>query len=238
MKSFLLPLFGLLLSGTAAQAQKEGAVAQANLDALTEGAPTVLPRGTSAGVKGSPYADNRWLRARLSLSNKLPLAPLPLKYDVLENRLLVRTVERPNDSLQLDDHQVVSFVLEEPASARQRVFRRFAESPLPQHRTDYVEVLHEGHYTLLKHYLKQFRKADFQGAYSSDRRYDEIIDNSVYYFSVPGAAPTPVKLTLKALQAAAPALAPQLKTALATQKPKTDADWAGVLNAADPAPTK
>ncbi|HEX8503863.1 MAG TPA: hypothetical protein VF630_00740, partial [Hymenobacter sp.] len=53
-------LFGLLLSGLGASAQtnisQEGAAAQANLNSLVSGAPTVLPAGTSEGTKGSPYA--------------------------------------------------------------------------------------------------------------------------------------------------------------------------------------
>lgn len=235
----LLSLFGLLLTGTAAHAQQDGAAAQANLAALTAGAPAVLPRGSSEGLKGSPYVDNRWLLGRLTLNNNVPLAPLPLKYDVLESRLLMRTPERPKDSLQLDDRRVVRFVLDEPASAagpaRHRPFRRFTEAPAAQHRTDYVEVLHEGRYALLRHYQKTLKKADFQGAYNTDRRFDEIEDHSVYYLRTPDAALVPVKLNAKALEAAAPGLASPLKTAIAAQKPKTDAEWGAVFNAVDPA---
>ena len=243
-----LSLLGLLLAGAApshaqiANLGQEGTAAQANLAALAAGAPAVVPRGSSYGLIGSPYVDNRWLPARITLNNKIPLAAVPLKYDVLEQRLLMRTVERPNDSLQLDDRRVVQFVLLEPGFAqglgRQRTFRRFEEAPLAKNRPDYVEVLHEGRYTLLKHYVKSLKKADFQGAYSSDRRYDEIEDKTVYYLRTPEAQVLPVKLALKPLQAAAPALAAALKTAAGKQNPKTDADWAAVLNAADPAPAK
>jgi hypothetical protein len=240
MKIPFLAVMALLLATGAARAQQDGATAQTNLAALVNGAPAVLPKGSSEGVKGSPYADNRWLSGQLTLSSRLPLAPLPLKYDVLEKRLLIRTVQRPNDSLVLDDRLVKSFVLQEPASAlgpaRQRVFRRFEEAPTSPNRLDYVEVLHEGRYTLLKQYVKRMKKADFQGAYSTDRRYDEIEDATVYYLRTPTGSLTPVKLNLKTLQAAAPDLSNALKTSAATQKPKTEADWATVFNAADPSP--
>ena len=241
----LLSLLGLLLTGATAHAQQnggqDGASAQANLNALTAGAPTVLPKGDSYGLKGSPYAENRWLPALITLSNNKPLAPVPLKYDVLDHRLLMRTLARPNDSLQLDDRQVVRFVLQEPATAfgpgRQRVFRRFAEAPLDKQRSDYVEVLHEGQYTLLKHYLRSMKKANYQGAYSTDQRYDEIEDKSVYYLHTSTGSLVPVKLGLKPLQAAAPALAAALKMAAAAKNPKTEADWAALLNAVDPSTT-
>lgn len=238
----LLFLLSFLLTSAAAHAQQEGAAAQANLNALSAGAPTVVPRGSSDGLKGSPYADNRWLPAQLTLSNNLPLAPVPLKYDVLEHRLLMRPLQRPNDSLQLDDRLVVRFVLQEPATAlgpaRQRVFRRFMEAPTPRQRADYVEVLHEGRYTLLKHHLKTLKKANFQGAYSADQRYDEIEDKSAYYLRTPESSLLAVKLVAKSLQTAAPELSDALKAAIAAQKPKTEADWAAVFYAADPAPAK
>ncbi|ALW86465.1 hypothetical protein AUC43_16050 [Hymenobacter sedentarius] len=242
----LLPLLGLLLTGATAHAQQGsqsgGVAAQANLNALVAGAPAVLPRGESYGLKGSPYADNRWLPALITLNTNTPLAPVPLKYDVLDHRLLMRTLARPKDSLQLDDRQVVRFVLQEPATpfgpARQRVFRRFSDAPLEKHRTDYVEVLHEGQYSLLKHYIKTLKKANYQGAYSTDQRYDEIEDKTVYYLRSAAGSLVPVKLALKPLQAAAPTLAAALKTAVAAKSPKTEADWADVLNTVDPSSAK
>lgn len=219
------------------QIEQVGAAAQANLNALVNGSPTVLPRGAAESTKGSPYADSRWLPARLRMTNNVPLAPVPLKYDVLNQRLLMRPINRPNDSLQLDDRLLASFELEEPAltatGTRKRLFRRFTEAPVSTQRTDYVEVLHEGKYALLKRYGKALRKADYQGAYSTDRRYDEIEDKPTYYLRRPNGSVEPVKLTLKALQNAAPELASALKAAPKSSAAKTDAEWAAVLAAAD-----
>lgn len=236
-----LPVISLLLAATAAHAQNDGSAAQANLNTLVSGAPTMVPRGSSDGLKGSPYADARWLPAQITLSNKLPLSPVQLKYDVLDHRLLMHKPAPSPDSLQLDDRLVERFVLLDPTAsgtAHSRTFRRFREAPSPQYRADYVEVLHEGSYALLKHHLKTMKKASLQGAYNTDQRYDEIEDKSVYYLRLPDASITSVKLTLKTLQTAAPALANGLKTAAAALKPKTEADWVAVFNAADPAPAK
>lgn len=217
--------------------EQVGAAAQANLNALVNGSPTVVPRGSLEPTKGSPYADNRWLPARLRMTNNVPLAPVPLKYDVLNQRLLMRPVNRPNDSLQLNDRLLASFELEEPAltptGTRKRLFRRFNEAPEPTQRTDYVEVLHEGRYSLLKRYGKALRKADFSGAYSTDRRYDEIEDKPTYYLRCPNGSVEAVKLTLKAMQTAAPELAAALKAAPRSSSAKTEAEWAAILAAAD-----
>lgn len=240
LRSLLAVVLVVLVRGAAAQQNsisQAGMAAQANLDALVAGSPTVLPRGGVEGVKGSPYVDNRWLPAYLTLASKVALAPVPLKYDVLNQRLLMRPVNRPTDSLELDDKLVVRFELEEPSleagGKRRRVFRRFEEAPEPRQRAAYVEVLHEGRYSLLKRYAKTLRKANNVGAYNTAERYDELEDKSVYYLRQPTGALVPVKLNLKALQAAAPDLAPALKESAAAKAAKTDAEWGAVLNALD-----
>ena len=238
-------LLVLLLTGAQARAQsaaigQEGAAGISNLRDLTSGMPAVLPHGLGEGTLGSPYADARWLPAQLHLTNNLLLAPITLKYDVLEHRLLMRSPGRATDSLQLDDARVTGFVLTEPASGpaptRLRQFRRFVEAPLARERPDYVEVLHAGRYTLLKHYAKILKVAGQPGAYSTGPRSDVIDDHLDYYLRTPEAKLLLVKLNLKTLQAAAPALAGPVKSA--AHNPKTEADWVAVLNAVDPEPSK
>ena len=92
MKLLLFYTLTLLLVGPIAFAQQasaglEGAVGQSNLRDFTRGLPAMLPNGTEEGVVGSPYADNRWLPARLEVPNARPLPPVVLKYDVLGRRL-------------------------------------------------------------------------------------------------------------------------------------------------------
>lgn len=163
---------------------------------------------------------------------------MPLKYDVLHQRLLMRQSYKAPDSLQLDDRLVAHFTLDEPATAltpaRTRRFERFADAPEPRHRAAYVEVLHAGgRYALLKQYVKVLRKADYQNPYGTGSHYDEVEDQTLYYLRGPAARVVPVKLSAKALAAAAPDLAARLKQA--SPAPQTEADWAAALATADPA---
>ena len=245
MKLFLPYALILLLASPVTFAQQapagfEGAAGQSNLRDFVRGVPTVLPNGTEEGVAGSPYADNRWLPARLDVSNARPLPPVALKYDVLHHRLLMRPQlsDRP-DSLELDDARVAGFVLSEPATplgpGRQRRFRRFTESPVPMQRTSYVEVLHQGRYAVLIHYRKTLVPAELPSAYNAGRRFPTIADHTDYYLRTPEGELRPLKLSLKALQQEAPALAPALQAAVKARKPSSEADWALVLDQADPA---
>lgn len=213
-----------------------GNAAQANVDALATGAAAVIPHGSAYGLIGSPYVENSWLPARLKMTTGVPLAPVPVKYDVLNHRLLMLPLHR-KDSLVLDDRKLASFELDVPARglqpARVRRFRRFTEAPVLSQRAEYVEVLHEGKYALLKRYAKTLRKANYQGAYSTGERYDEVEDKITYYLLRPDGQLLPVKLGLKPLQAAAPALAAALKAAPEAATAKTDADWGAVLAKVD-----
>ncbi|RFP65628.1 hypothetical protein D0N36_07985 [Hymenobacter lapidiphilus] len=223
--------------GAAAQqtAEQTGQAAQMNLNALATGIPAVLPHNSSEGLNGSPYLEPRWLMARLRTSASKPLAPVALKYDVLAQRLLMRPDAARTDSLQLDDQLVVGFELNAPATAtapaRIRHFRRFTETADRQQQGEYVEVLHEGRYTLLKRYTKQFVPAKEPQAYSYGPRLDQIRDQNQYFLLRPDKTLVPLKLTLKTLQAAAPELA--LKTVPGATKASTDVEWAAVLAAAE-----
>ncbi|WP_135434367.1 hypothetical protein [Hymenobacter fodinae] len=202
------------------------------MQALANGSPTVVPNGTRNEILGSPYIDNRWLLAKLVMSNKVPLAPVPLKYDVLNKRLLMRLVDRPKDSLQLDDRLLERFILQEPATgitpARERVFRRFTEADVPSQRTQFVEVLQEGKYTLLKQYIKVLRKAP-TGAYTTGSRLDEVEDKVVYYVRRTDAKAVPVKLNLKQIENAVPELASTLRSTPGAKNAKTEAEWTAVF---------
>jgi hypothetical protein len=193
------------------------------------------PTGLAAGTKGSPYADKRWLPARLVMTNNAPFDPMSLKYDVLNGRILMRAANNPNDSLQLNDNLLAQFELEEPATsgqpAHKRVFRRFVEAPEPAQRREYVEVLHQGQYTLLKRYVKVIRSGSRNGMGDPD---NQILSHNEYFLLRPNAVLVPIKLSAKGLSSAAPDLAAQLKADAAAQKAKTDADWSTVLAALDP----
>ncbi|MBT2558468.1 hypothetical protein J7E24_11785 [Hymenobacter sp. ISL-91] len=235
----------LLLAVTAVQAQnqkteipklkQDGVSGKDNVRALVDGNAVSLPRGESYGLKGSPYLDQRWLKTNVQLTNETKTESMLLKYDILEQRLLVRLPQSPNDSIRLNDASVVSFTMAVPGDynqpAHQQHFRRFMEAPTLEQQLTYVEVVYEGKYTLLKRYSKLKRKANYQGPYSPDQRYDEINDQNQYYLLRPDKTLVLLKLTLKTLQAAAPELA--LKSVPGAGKASTDVEWAAVLAAAE-----
>lgn len=250
MKTSILLVGALVVTTATAYAQQSGtafttgANGQENLNALVRGAPTVVPDTRYEGLRGSPYVITRWLPGTITMarSNSV-LQPVPLKYDVFQKRILMRNVQK-GDSLEINANLIKSFVLTDaampdPATGKptEHYFRRFLEAPTPIEQVDFVEVLHEGKYTLLKRYAKRLEKASYQGAYSSDRRYDELVSKEEYFLRSPDRSLEPVKPNLKALQSAAPKLADALKAEASKQKlsGKSEAELVRLLNAVDPA---
>ena len=196
-------------------------------------------------IYGSPFADDRWLAASMLTTSNATMPKVLLKYDVLNKQLLMRPMAPHSDSIRLDDSQLISFELEEPvargsvaAPAAKRPFRRFLEAPSPVQRAEYVEVLHQGKYELLKQYVKAVRTAPPRNGFETSTVHDEITDKPVYYICVPDAnvagSAVKVKLNQKAIQAAAPKIAAALATAPGVATAKTEAEWVAVLAAADP----
>lgn len=236
---------GLLLSAAASQAQVSqvptsgsGVMAQENINSIVRGGQGYTIDTRYQGVVGSPYAIARWLPAIVTTDHDVQLQPVLLKYDVVQQLLYVRQPTRA-DSMLLNENRVKSFVLTDPAGVvPERRFRRFAEAPEPAQAREFVEVLHESKYVVLKQYQKKLEHADYKGAYSQDKRYDELVTKETYYLRQPDGKVVPLnKLTLKALQSAAPELAAKLKSEADRNKSigKSEADLMALMRVVDPA---
>ncbi|OON65821.1 hypothetical protein B0919_23310 [Hymenobacter sp. CRA2] len=203
-----------------------------NIDALTRGAPAMVYDNRLEKMHGSPYAFTRWIPGEITPANP-NLRPLkaPLKYDVFHQQLLTQVNGR--DSALIVPSLVMGFTLNDVVlgTDHPRRFVRFTDSPNPAYKQQFVEVLYErpNGYSLFKRYDKGLLKANYQGAYSSDKPYDELVDQPMYFLRRPDGRLVEVKLTRKALAAAAPAL----QAGLAKRDIKTEQDAVLALQAAD-----
>jgi len=236
MKQLLLVLLGLLCTENAISQNNNLSNSpniQENLNSIVKGSAGMTMDNRYEGITGTPYLVPRWLSATVTTRQKKVVEALPLKYDVLGQHLLMRDPQK-GDSMLLDDNAIASFVLSDPSRIpEKREFRRFLEAPNPAQAREFVEVLHQGKHTLLKQYSKEIQKASYKGAYGADRRSDDIRDKTTYYLLSAGKAAVPVKLSLKALQAAAPELAAALKDEASKRPARTEVDLVAVLAAVD-----
>lgn len=205
-----------------------GNAAQENIKNLVEGSAFVRFDNRYEGVRGTPYLIPSWLPGSVQLASKVPLPELKLKYDA--NQRLLLLLRNAKDSIYLDMNRIESFVLNDPTKTQPRAFKRFYDAPDPAMRREYFEVLVPGNYSLLKLQRKTLQKASFAGAYSADRRYDELVDQTDYFVRTADGRLQPLKLNAKALTAALPEHSAQIQAELKKRPAlRTEADFVAFM---------
>ncbi len=146
------------------------------------------------GVRGTPYLKNVWQNAQITSVEGKVYNNVPLKYDVYSNLLAVKNSK--GDSISSETAYMKEFTWIGTGMT-------FVKEPLLDNTTDiknfsrfYQQLFKGNKTTLLKNYRKELLKADYQGGYSANRRYDELIDE-VDYFLKKGNQIEKIKLNEK-----------------------------------------
>ncbi len=127
------------------------------------------------GIKGSIYVGG-WEKGILVMEDKKTYSEIPLKYNAFENVLAVKKSDK--DSIFINAANISSFTtpslgkfMKEPDLAKNN----------PEEIFRFYQVLYEGKNVLFKKYKKELLKADYKGAYSSGRNYDEFVERQEYF---------------------------------------------------------
>jgi hypothetical protein len=187
-----------------AQTTPQGIDAQINLNNVgTAGTSGVVRTYDNRydGVRNSPYLLDPWLKGDLLLANGQKYEQVSLKLNTHQDELVFR--RSGGDSVIFNRKNVAQFELAD-AAGQKLAFRCWQPEGTDQ--PGYYQVLAQGKYSLFVRHRKTLLKADFKGAYSSGRTYDEFVDEKTYYLALPGRPNSLIKLKpgpkalLKALQ--------------------------------------
>lgn len=169
-------LFLLLFTCMFSMAQQlEGVEGQTNLQML--GGSSMTARTFDAryqGVDGYPTLFEKFVTGVIETSDGKKVKCPQINYDVYADEVIV---VQNRQELIISNELVKSFILNNGITAVS-----FIKHSIESGKTGYYQVLVDGDFQLLKKNLKTFLKADYQGAYSADRRQDEFKDNADYYF--------------------------------------------------------
>ena len=183
----LIITFGLLIA-VSSNAQNvtapEGYEARENLRELgsTDGTGTVQTFDDRyEGVKGTPYVFEQFRQGEVFLKSKKKVVVKELNYNCMENEIVyldpatkvTRLMNRFKVDLFMlhDGTEMITFVpvkLEEDAE------------------TIFAHVLYNKGSMVYKVYEKDWVKANYEGGYSADRKYDEFVDKYNLYFMKEG----------------------------------------------------
>lgn len=168
----------------------------ANISPLSPGAMGFDDR--YEGVKGTPLLYDDWVEGNLFLKDNAWVRNLKMNLDIHDHFIYLISPE--NGQIFTLSSEEISEIHLFP-EGKTILFRKFSPEQFDS-RIDpdqLFEVLAQGEYTFLKLSKKLFREANYQQAYSPDRRYDEFILSTSYYLTNSDGMFEKIKLTEKAL---------------------------------------
>jgi hypothetical protein len=145
------------------------------------------------GTKGHPYLFEQWTEGSFLLTDSTRFENLELKYDIF-NELLVVKEPGSGRAVVPEPMTVLRFKIAD------RTFEQLflEEGYLENNR--FWESIYSGNSTLFKHFSKYLKEANYEGAYSSNKAYDELIENKPDYLYFDGVHYTLVKFSKKGFQ--------------------------------------
>lgn len=146
------------------------------------------------GVKGTPYWYDNWQSGYVVVQGKGKLEKsIPLQLDAYNHMIYFRIEDKVAGFLPAKSVQ--SVILDDGS-----VWQSFPEAMVAGNKSEkwkFYRVLHQGDYLLLGSADKILKKADYQGAYSADRRYDEFLVEEGYFLSADQKSFEKIKLKTK-----------------------------------------
>jgi hypothetical protein len=206
MKKVLLIIFLiLLLSKVYPQGNvvpQAGVISAENLKAIGN----ISPYSTGGvgfdtryeGIKGSPRLFDTLLPSLIEVKGQSSFLQLESNLDLMKNILIFNY---PNTTKLVSIPSEIVNELRIKSDGKELVFRVTREKDFDGDIKDgkFYQVLKEGQYEFIKLPIKRFIPADYQKAYSPDRRYDEYTTDYWYYLMGRDSIFHQIKLTKKAL---------------------------------------
>lgn len=172
------------------------------------------------GVKGSPYLFPEWQKGAVIVSGMDQAMPLLLNYDCVNGQLLVRMADGEPSSLS--PSHINAFMIED--SEAPEGYAYFVSDLGPKGEKIYFQVLYNEESVLYKLPVKHFKAADYQKAYSPNRRYDEFVSDIQYFIKKGDGQPEKVKTNAKAVAGMFADKAPEIEGFIKKNKLKLKTD--------------
>ncbi len=192
---FLCSLLFISLTTYSAVAQNVGA--QDNVNRVSAGMSVVQTFDKRyEGIKGSPVIFENFLPGIVVIGEET-IASVLLNFDAYNNEILYKTCADCVYKIA-DNTRVKSFTVNDKL-----LQRKFAVKPIDKKTFEVREVMYEGKFQYYRLHKVVLNKADYQGAYSANQKYDEFVQEQLYFYS-PGTQSVPLKLKAKNLKQAFP----------------------------------
>jgi hypothetical protein len=134
------------------------------------------------GIKGSPFLLNEFMPGVLIHTSGQSYENLQIRYNVLKQEVEYNNIGSSR-TLVIGAHDLRLIILKDRLSKQDFIFEKrninMQQGRAPQ--SPHFITLHDHGSTLLVQLEKTFIKADYKGAYSSDKKYDEYRTDFAYF---------------------------------------------------------
>jgi len=138
------------------------------------------------GVKGTPTIFQDWKPGIIVLNDSSVFRNIQINYDAYNEQLIF--LSPSGEAMLASDRMVSRFYIEGDRSGHFWVFKKKPVKGPDDRR--YVRMIYEGTaFEVYQVFEKRFREADYEAAYSPDRRYDEFVDNTYIMVRPKGEEP-------------------------------------------------
>ena len=135
------------------------------------------------GIKGTPYLSSSWSPGGLIMRNGAQYKDLEVKYDMLEDNVLVK--DKTGSPIFLVHGSVSSFQYHDELGAEHKFINlSISDNANFNEMTGFFEILFKGNSSLYMKRSKYLKHVESLGAYSSNKSYDEFRDNPPEYFLI------------------------------------------------------
>jgi len=161
------------------------------------------------GVKGSPFYLDSWSKATIFTNTDEQIPFAKAKYNAYEDELIVRTAS--SGQFYIPKNNIDYFILNETVTNISMKFALLSHFK-KQNESQFYRILFEGKIMLLEFAKVVYEKADFEGGYSNDKRYDEYKKYSHHYYVGAGQKqPLKLKSTANAISKIFPGHSSEVK---------------------------
>lgn len=166
------------------------------------------------GTKGTPYVFEEWVPGEVLMKDKKRILIKEMNYNCYDNE--VAYLDPSSGAVMLiNKYTIERFRMLWGEDTLHFVPLQLEGDKVPL----FAQLLYGGRSTLYKVYEKEFVRANYEGGYSADRKYDEFADKSSLYISTEGAPSlTKIRKSKKQVLGALPGAEKELSAFLKSQK--------------------
>jgi hypothetical protein len=171
------------------------------------------------GIKGTQFLSEEWQQGAFRLKGQEEFSQdISVQLNLIEHALYFQLNNGFTGVLPTAKVEALRITT---GPEQYRLFRVFPEAEVEggnENKLKFYEVLFEGPFLLLQYHYKMFREADFKGAYSADRRYDEYVDLNTLWLKEEGKRFEKIKIKRKDIENALPSCADKIQKVMKAEK--------------------